>query len=72
MTEHARSRRTERLELLCWLALLAAITPNTVAAFASPAVAWWDALRFGSSTAFAVVLLALVASRVADRRGRGP
>jgi hypothetical protein len=68
MTEREKSGRTARLELLCWLALLAAITPNTVAAFASPDAAWWDALRLGLSTAFVLALLALIASRVADRR----
>jgi hypothetical protein len=70
MTERAKSRRTERLEVLCWLALLAAVTPNTVAALASPDAAWWDPLRFGLSTIFVIALLALVASRVADRRRR--
>jgi TctA family transporter len=68
MTERGKSARTERIELLCWAALLAAVVPNTVAAFASPDAVWWEALRFGLSTAFALALLALVASRIADRR----
>ena len=70
MTE--RSARTARLEVLCWLTLLAAVAPNTIAAFTSPEAAWWDPLRFAVSTAFAVALLALIASRLADRRARGP
>ena len=71
MTERAKSERTLRLEALCWLALLAAVTPNTVAAFVSPAAGWWGPLRAGMSAAFVVALLALVASRVGDRRRRG-
>jgi hypothetical protein len=71
MTEREKSERTLRLEALCWLALLAAVTPNTVAAFASPAGGWWDPLRAALSTAFVVALLVLLASRVADRRRRG-
>ena len=67
MTE--RSQRTLRLETVCWVTLLAAVTPNTVSAFASPDAPWWDPLRLALSTVFVLVLLALVASRVADRRG---
>ena len=69
MTEHAKSDRTLWLEALCWLAFLAAVTPNTIAAFTSPTAAWWDPLRAGLSTAFVVSLVAVLASRVWDRRG---
>ncbi len=61
-----------RLEALCWLALLAAVTPNTVAAFTSPAAAWWQPLRLWLSAAFALALVALVASRLLDRRREPP
>jgi hypothetical protein len=60
---------TERIETVCWVAFLAAITPNTIDAFASPDAAWWNPLRFALSTAFVLALLALLASRLADRRG---
>jgi hypothetical protein len=70
MTERVKSQRTRWLEALCWLAFLAAVTPNTIAAFASPAAGWWDPLRTGLSAAFVAALLALLASRAADfRRG---
>jgi hypothetical protein len=70
MTDRARSDRTARLEALCWLALFAAITPNTVEAFANPSGELWHALRFGLSAVFAAVLLAVLASRFGDRRSR--
>jgi hypothetical protein len=66
MTE--RSPRSERLAVAVWLVLLAAVTTNTVAAFTTPDVAWWDPLRFALSTAFVLALLGLVASRLVDRR----
>jgi hypothetical protein len=72
MTERGRSERTARLEALCWLALLAAVTPNTVAAFTTPATAWWQPLRVCLSAAFALALVALVASRILDRRRQPP
>jgi hypothetical protein len=62
------TERSERLEVACWLAFLAAVTPNTVEAFTSPDAAWWDPLRMGLSTAFVLALLGLAASRLADRR----
>ena len=71
MTERAKSSRTLWLEALCWLVFFAAITPNTIAAFTSPAAAWWDPLRGGLSAAFVASLAALLASRVRDRRGGG-
>jgi hypothetical protein len=58
----------EPLEALCRLLLLAAVSTNTVAAFTSPDGAWWEALRFTLSTAFALALLALIAARLRDRR----
>jgi hypothetical protein len=64
----ADRERAPRLEALCWLLLLAALSTNTVAAITSPVGAWWDALRFTLSTAFAVALLALVALRLRARR----
>jgi hypothetical protein len=70
MTERAKSTRTLRLEAVCWLAFLAAVTPNTIAAFTSPEAGWWEPLRAGLSTAFVVALVALLASRVGDRRRR--
>ena len=69
MTERAKSDRTLSLEALCWLAFLAALTPNTIAAFAGPTAAWWDPLRAGLSAAFVASLAAVCASRVRDRRG---
>ena len=60
--------RASRLEALCRLLLLAALSTNTVAAFTSPEGAWWGALRFTLSAAFAVALLALVAGRLRGRR----
>jgi hypothetical protein len=72
MTERGRSERTARLEALCWLALLAAITPNTVAAFTTPGAAWWQPLRLCLSAGFVLVLMALVASRILDRRREPP
>jgi hypothetical protein len=59
----------ERLAGLCALLLLAALTTNTVEAFTQPEGAWWDALRFALSAAFALSLLAVVAARVRDRGG---
>jgi hypothetical protein len=67
MTE--RSERTLWLEAVCWVTLFAAVTPNTISAFTSPAASWWDPLRMALGAAFVVALLAVVASRVADRRG---
>lgn len=58
----------DRLEALCWLLLLAALSTNTVAAFTSPEGAWWDALRFSLSTAFVLSLLAVIATRLRARR----
>jgi hypothetical protein len=72
MTERVRSGRTARLEALCWLAFLAAVTPNTVAAFTTPAAVWWQPLRVCLSAAFALSLVALVASRILDRRREPP
>ena len=72
MTERGRSERTARLEALCWLTLLAAVAPNTVAAFTSPAAAWWQPLRLCLSAAFALALVALVVSRILDRRREPP
>jgi hypothetical protein len=70
MIEAVKSARTERLEALCWLAFATAITPNTIDAFANPSGDWWQPLRIGLSTVFVLVLLAMLASRLADRRGR--
>jgi hypothetical protein len=70
MGEPVKSDRTSRLEALFWAAFLAAVAPNTVEAFASPSVSWWQPLRVTLSAVFAVALLALLASRVADRRDR--
>jgi hypothetical protein len=62
------AERHETLETLCWLLLPAALSTNTVAAFTSPDGAWWEALRFALSAAFAVALLALIAVRIRGRR----
>jgi hypothetical protein len=70
MTEgHAtKSERTARLETLFWIAFFFAIVPNTIDAFADPSGDWWTALRIALSTIFVLVLVALVASKLADRR----
>ena len=57
----------ERLETLLWLAFFAAVSANTVEAFAHPDAPWWDALRFGLATLFAASLVALVSLRLARR-----
>lgn len=56
-----------RVEALCRLLLLGALSTNTVAAFTSPQGAWWGALRFTLSTAFALSLLAVIALRIRER-----
>ena len=68
MVDRMRSERTRGLEALFWGAFLAAVVPNTIEAFASPSASWWQPLRVILSTLFAVALLALLASWLADRR----
>ena len=58
----------DRLEALCSLLLFAAVSTNTVEAFISPKGGWWDGLRFTLSTAFALSLLAVIATRIRVRR----
>ena len=70
MTERFKSERTSRLEALFWAAFLAAVVPNTIEAFANPSGFWWQPLRVTLSTLFAVALVALLASRLADRLDR--
>jgi hypothetical protein len=70
MADRFKSDRTVRLEVVCWVAFLAAVAPNTIDAFTSPSGGWWEALRFSLSTFFAVAILALLASRFANRRRR--
>jgi hypothetical protein len=59
----------DRLEALCCLLLFAAVSTNTVEAFTNPTGPWWDGLRLALSTAFALSLLAVIASRLRARRG---
>ena len=66
MTE-PRDRRGA-LAALCWVAFAAALVPNTVEAFTSPAGLWWDVLRWLLSAAFGAALLALVVDRALEWR----
>jgi hypothetical protein len=68
MADRPKSERTLRLESLCWVALLAAVTPNTIDAFTSPAGGWWEGLRVSLTALFVVAVLALLASKLGDRR----
>jgi hypothetical protein len=70
MTDGVRSSRTEALTALFLLAWALAIVPNAVEAFGGPDGAWWQLLRLGLSALFVLAVLALLASRLADRRGR--
>jgi hypothetical protein len=68
MGDRTRSERSRKLEALFWAAFLAAVVPNTIEAFASPSASWWQPLRFALAALFTVALLALLGSRLADRR----
>jgi hypothetical protein len=59
----------DRLEALCGLLLFAAVSTNTVEAFTNPRGPWWDGLRLTLSAAFALSLLAVIATRLRARRG---
>lgn len=63
--------RTERLGDLLWIAFALAVVPNTLNAFeVAPEGDWWNAVRVALSTFFAIVLIAYLASRLAERGRR--
>lgn len=68
MTDRGRSKRTQALITLFWVAALAATTTNTLEAFIDPEGSWWMALRAALSIAATVALLVLAGSWLADRR----
>ncbi len=64
------SDRTAKLQVVFWIALALAITPNTIDAFADPSPPWLRPTRFAASTLFLLAAVALAVSTVADRKRR--
>ena len=61
------------------MALCAAVASKLADTFMETRPGWWKVLRFGLSTFFVIILVALLWSKIADRRsrqagtsGRGP
>lgn len=68
MTERPKMRSPRREMLLTgfWVAFLAATIPNTVEAFTDVDGTWWVVVRVVLSSAFTLVLLALIADWASD------